>query len=223
MQNETAFHHFHVQHFCPAAMSLEQMGDRWSFLIVRSLLPGPQRFTDLQHYLAGITPKRLTVHLRALEAEGMITREREEGRREVWYRLTAKGQDFAPVIRALTLWGVKHAMRAPLPGEMVYPERMMGISGIYFSACGPRLAQPVRWTVRLSAKVVFTLTFDGEQWSVEPEDVPDADATIETSPETWATFLASPPDERRRLLETMHITGAPARVDELLAIDWGEP
>ena len=92
MQTEPSFHHFHVQHYCPVAQTLERLGDRWSWLIVRDLMRGPQRFTDLQRYLAGITPKRLTVNLRALESEGIVEREREPGRREVWYRLTAKGQ-----------------------------------------------------------------------------------------------------------------------------------
>ena len=68
MQNEPSFHHFHVQHFCPVAQALERVGDRWSLLIVRDLMRGPQRFTDLQRYLAGITPKRLTVSLRTLES-----------------------------------------------------------------------------------------------------------------------------------------------------------
>ena len=96
MQNEPSFHHFQVQHFCPVAQALERVGDRWSFLIVRDLMRGPQRFTDLQRYMAGITPKRLTVNLRTLESEGLIEREREPGRREVWYRLTEKGQGFVP-------------------------------------------------------------------------------------------------------------------------------
>src|SRR6516165_9546129 len=104
MQKEASFHHFHVQHFCPIALALEGLGDRWSFLIVRDLMRGPQRFSDLQRFLAGITPKRLTVNLRTLEAEGIIEREREEGRREVWYRLTEKGKDLGPVIEALKVW-----------------------------------------------------------------------------------------------------------------------
>ena len=91
MPTEPSFHHFQVQHFCPVAQTLERVGDRWSWLIVRDLMRGQERFTDLQRCLAGITPKRLTVNLRTLESEGIVEREREPGRREVWYRLTAKG------------------------------------------------------------------------------------------------------------------------------------
>ena len=82
---------------------------------------------------------------------------------------------------------------------------------------------PVKWTVDFGARSVFTIRFDGQQWSVEPIDVPDADVRLETTPQTWATFLLSSPEkERRRLLEGMHIRGEQAGVDELLAINWIE-
>src|SRR5260370_12974817 len=99
MPNEPSFHHFHVQHYCPLAQTLERLGDRWSFLIVRDLMRGPQRFTDLQRSLAGITPKRLTSQLRALESEGIVQREREQARHEVWYRLTPQHNKLHPSIQ----------------------------------------------------------------------------------------------------------------------------
>jgi DNA-binding HxlR family transcriptional regulator len=222
MQKEPSFHHFHVQHFCPVAQTLERLGDRWSFLIVRDLMHGPLRFTDLQHYLAGITPKRLTVQLRALESEGIVEREREEGRREVWYRLTAKGKGLVPVIRALAVWGMEYSTRAPLPGETVYPEHTMGVLSLYLNQRGLRLPQPVKWTVRFGEKSVFTISFDGKQWSVEPTDAPDADVRIETTVEAWAAFFYSSKDERQQFLEAMRISGEQARVNEFLDINWIE-
>ena len=84
------------QHFCPAARALETIGERWSLLIVRDLLAGPRRFSDLRRSLAAITPKWLSARLRALEADGIVARE-VAGEREVWYRLTPKGQALEPV------------------------------------------------------------------------------------------------------------------------------
>ncbi len=221
MQTEPSFHHFHVQHFCPVAQALERVGDRWSFLIVRDLMHGPQRFTDLQRYLAGITPKRLTVNLRALESEGIVEREREEGRREVWYRLTAKGKGLVPVIEALRIWSIEYNLRAPMPGETVYPEHMMGVVSFSFNRRGLRLPGPVTWTLGFGPRSVFTLRFDGEQWSAQPTDAPDADVRIETTPQTWAAFvISSSQEERQRLLSLMRISGEQSRVNELLAIDW---
>lgn len=222
MQAESSFRHFHVRHFCPVAQTLERLGDRWSFLIVRDLMLGPLRFTDLQRFLAGITPKRLTVRLRALETEGIVAREREEGRREVWYRLTAKGEGLVPVIRALAIWGIENPARLPLPGETVFPEHMMGLLGAYLNRRGLRLPEPVNWVVRFGAEGVYTISFDGEQWSTEPTELLDADVRIETTPSTWATFMYSPQEERRRLLETMRVWGERSRVDQLLAVNWTE-
>ena len=54
------------QHFCPAAGALEKIGEKWSLLIIRDLLRGPQRFTDLLGYLSNITPAWLTQRLRRL-------------------------------------------------------------------------------------------------------------------------------------------------------------
>ena len=223
MQTEPSFHHFHVQHFCPVAQALERLGDRWSFLIVRDLIRGPKRFTDLQRFLAGITPKRLTVSLRTLESEGIVEREHEPGRREVWYRLTAKGQGLVPVIEALRRWSIEYNLRQPLPGEKVYPEHMMGMVSFSLNQRGVRLPQPVTWTLGFGATSVFTLRFDGDQWSAQPTDIPDADVRIETTPETWAALVLSRSrEERQRLLSAMRIRGEQARVNELLAISWIE-
>ena len=156
-------------------------------------------------------------------SEGIVEREREPGRREVWYRLTAKGQGLVPVIKALAFWGLEYNLRLPLPGETIYPEHMMGVLSFSLNRRGVRLPEPVTWTVDFGPKSVFTLRFDGEQWSTQLTDVPDADVRIETTPPTWAAFIfASPQEERQRLLEGMRVSGEQARVNELLAINWIE-
>ncbi len=113
-------------------------------------------------------------------------------------------------------------MRVPSPGETVYPEHAIGLLSFYLNQRGLRLPQPVTWTVCFGERRVFTISFDGEQWSVEPTDVPDADVRIETTPETWAAFVYSPKEERQRLLSAMRIRGEQSRVNELLAINWIE-
>src|SRR5512133_533684 len=101
------------RHFCMMARALEVVGERWSLLVVRDLLLGPQRFTDLARSLPDITPTRLTSRLRQLEAAGVVEREPPSGGREVWYRLTDAGLDLAPVVDALTYWGIGHALESP--------------------------------------------------------------------------------------------------------------
>ena len=88
-------------HFCLTARALERVGDRWSLLVIRDLLTGAKRFTDLMDRLGGITPKTLSQRLRELEDAGIVASDREPGRREVWYRLTPAGADLRPVLDAL--------------------------------------------------------------------------------------------------------------------------
>jgi DNA-binding transcriptional ArsR family regulator len=64
------------RHSCMMARALEAVGERWSLLIVRDLLLGPRRFTDLARSLSEITPTRLTGRLRQLEAAGLVERDR---------------------------------------------------------------------------------------------------------------------------------------------------
>src|SRR5258708_4328019 len=75
-------------HFCAVARALEQVGDRWSLLVIRDLLTGAKRFTDLTGRLGGITPKTLSQRLRELEDAGIVTADRQPGRREGRYRPT---------------------------------------------------------------------------------------------------------------------------------------
>ena len=68
-------------HFCALARALERLGDRWTLLVVRDLMVGPRRFTDLMNRLGGITPKTLSQRLRELAEDGVVDVDREEGRR----------------------------------------------------------------------------------------------------------------------------------------------
>src|SRR5579859_4000911 len=112
-------------HFCLVARALERVGDRWSLLVIRDLLTGAKRFTDLMERLGGITPKTLSQRLRELEDEGIVAVDREPGRREVWYRLTPAGADLGPVVNALSGWGLRHAWRWPQAGEPLHAEHLL--------------------------------------------------------------------------------------------------
>ena len=66
-------------HFCLTARALERVGDRWSLLVIRDLLTGAKRFTDLMDCLGGITPKTLSQRLRELEDDAIVIADREPG------------------------------------------------------------------------------------------------------------------------------------------------
>ncbi len=206
------------QHFCPVARSLEVIGEKWSLLVVRDLLRGPQRFSDLHRYLGGITPKWLTQRLRDLEAAGIVEREQEAGRREVWYRLTEKGRGLAPAIEALAVWGIDHAMRPPLPSDTIFPEQTLMIVAVMLRNRKVALGRPAVWRFTFGDEAApQTLSTDGTRWRARRGAVDDADVTIDTNPRDLVSFLMSGKRERRVVLKSMRVEGERAELDVMLA------
>jgi DNA-binding HxlR family transcriptional regulator len=204
------------RHYCAAARSLEEVGEKWSLLIVRDLLFGPQRFTDLLGLLGGITPKWLTQRLRDLEAAGIVEREQTPGKREVWYRLTPKGRELAPVLEALVTWGLEHG-RPPEPGETVHPRRAIAATSALYNKRGIRLDRPFTVMLKFSPDETHAVHFDGKRWSHKLNQL-DADVSIETTPEAWAAFATATPDERKRIVKDLRISGDSASVAEFQKI-----
>jgi DNA-binding HxlR family transcriptional regulator len=200
-------------HFCPVARTLEKIGDKWSLLIIRDLLPGAQRFTDLLALLNHITPKWLTQRLRQLEASGIIERDCKPGRREVWYQLTTAGRDLSPIVDALAAWGFRYAMRPPLPGEVVHPDRLMRALTLSLNQKGKRLPRPAKWAMRFPHRR-YVLSYRDEKWSSHPEDESRADLIITTTPEIWATVFTAPRSDRNRLARDFRIDGPADRLAE---------
>ncbi len=92
--------------YCSAARALDLVGDRWTLLIVRELLAGPRRYTDLHADLPGVSTDVLASRLRDMERDGLSTRRRlpPPGAAYV-YELTGRGRDLLPVLQALGEWG----------------------------------------------------------------------------------------------------------------------
>jgi DNA-binding HxlR family transcriptional regulator len=89
---------------CPAVEAVRLVGTEWRLGIVRILLLGPMRFSDLERYLEGVDPKSLTRVLRALEATGIVERVAHADGGKA-YALTEKGRALEPVIDVLAVWG----------------------------------------------------------------------------------------------------------------------
>lgn len=95
--------------YCPIAVGLDLLGDRWTLLICRELTMGDRRFTDLRKALPGLAPNLLTERLRALQAEGLVdTAELPPPAARTVYRLTEDGQHVVPLLRALSRFGVRY-------------------------------------------------------------------------------------------------------------------
>jgi DNA-binding HxlR family transcriptional regulator len=97
---------------CGIARALDVVGERWALLIVRELLLGPKRFTDLRAGLPGLSPDVLSQRLRELEQAGLLRRRKlapPAGSRV--YELTARGLAVEPILLELGRWG----SQTPLP------------------------------------------------------------------------------------------------------------
>ncbi|MFE6890840.1 winged helix-turn-helix transcriptional regulator [Streptomyces sp. NPDC057694] len=92
--------------YCAAARALDSVGDRWTLLIVRELLAGPRRYTDLHADLPGVSTDMLATRLKDMERDGLATRRRLGAPASVYvYELTPRGRELLPVLQALGEWG----------------------------------------------------------------------------------------------------------------------
>jgi DNA-binding HxlR family transcriptional regulator len=99
---------------CAAAHALDLVGERWALLVVRELLLGPKRFTDLKSGLPHASPNVLAQRLRDLEASGVVRRGKlPPPAASRIYELTEWGRDLEPVIIALGRWGVRSPTKPP--------------------------------------------------------------------------------------------------------------
>lgn len=92
--------------YCAIARALDLVGERWTLLIVRELLAGPRRYTDLHADLPGVSTDVLASRLKEMESGGLVVRRRLPAPGTVYgYELTPRGRELLPVLTALADWG----------------------------------------------------------------------------------------------------------------------
>jgi DNA-binding HxlR family transcriptional regulator len=97
--------------FCPVAKAAEIFCERWTPLILRDLAIGASRFTELQRGVPLVSPTLLSHRLKQLEKEGIVHRKKSSTGRSWTYHLTPAGQDLAPIVLSLGVWGQKWSRR----------------------------------------------------------------------------------------------------------------
>ena len=96
--------------FCPVARAAEIVASRWTPLLLRELLAGSTRFSELRKGLSRMSPSLLTQRLRELEEAGIIRKEQGEGRRGASYVVTDIGRELTPFVMALGTWGQRYVI-----------------------------------------------------------------------------------------------------------------
>ncbi|MGP3633798.1 winged helix-turn-helix transcriptional regulator [Streptomyces sp. 24-1644] len=105
--------------FCASARALDSVGDRWTLLIIRELLGGPRRYTDLHADLPGVSTDVLASRLKDMEQNGLAVRRRLPPPAPASvYELTERGHGLLPVLTALSAWGA-HALDERRPTDAV--------------------------------------------------------------------------------------------------------
>src|SRR5260370_28689067 len=95
-----------VDETCPVCLTAEIVCSKWTLLLVRDLSEGHSRFCELERSLAGISPRTLSLRLRALEEEGIVERHTfPEVPPRVEYALTEKGRALLPIIDDMRAYG----------------------------------------------------------------------------------------------------------------------
>lgn len=108
--------------FCPVAKAAELFCERWTALIIRELIAGESRFSDIQRGMPLASPTLLSKRLKQLIGEGIIERQRAQSSSTWTYRLTEAGQDFVPIVMALGVWGQRWSRR-----ELADHEKDLGL------------------------------------------------------------------------------------------------
>jgi DNA-binding HxlR family transcriptional regulator len=167
---------------CAAAHALDLIGERWALLVVRELLLGPKRFTDLRTGLPGISPNVLTQRLGELERAAVVRRRRLMPPASSWvYELTPWGRELEPIILGLGRWGASSPFRCPAalsPDSLILSFRTMFDPG----RCGDLRAT---YEFRLGA-YSFHARVDSGCLTIERGHAENPDAVVSGDPDTIA-------------------------------------
>ena len=153
--------------YCPIAHALDLVGERWALLIVRELMHGPKRYTDLAEHLPGIGTNILAARLRDLEASGVVTKRKlPPPAASRVYELTEYGRALRPVMRELALWGAR-SVGPPTDDDELFPGWLENALDTVLAPVAP----PGRFEFRVGDEVASLVDGEARPGSVEEPDV----------------------------------------------------
>jgi len=176
------------QDACGIARALDVVGERWALLVVRELLLGPQRFSDLRRGLPGASSNLVADRLRELQGRDVVRRRKLAPPAGSWvYELTEQGRELEPIVLALGAWG----LRFPLPPT---PTTLSATSVLIFlrgSARPDPQAPAATYRLELDDQV-WTVRTEAGRVHVQPGEPASADASLRADPRTLNGLLENP-------------------------------
>ena len=171
---------------CAAAHALDLVGERWALLVVRELLLGPKRFTDLRAGLPGVSPNVLAQRLRELEQAGVVRRRKlPPPAASRIYELTDWGMELEPVIIGLGRWGARSPSR-PRDAAIGVDSIVLALRTMFDARAADGLK--ASYELRLGEDRFRAVVADG-RFEVVRGSAERTDATIETDPGTLAALV----------------------------------
>ncbi|MFZ0041870.1 MAG: winged helix-turn-helix transcriptional regulator [Solirubrobacteraceae bacterium] len=172
---------------CPIARALDLIGERWALLVVRELLFGAQRFSDLRRALPGASTNMLTDRLRELEAHGVVHRRSLPPPAACSvYELTDRGRTLEPFLDALGDWG--SAEPRPESSSLTATSVLLFLRN---SARAHHTPPTETYRVQLDDRV-WTVSSQNGRLEIEAEDTVAPAASLRTDPETLNALLLDP-------------------------------
>ena len=171
------------EQYCPMAHALSLVGERWALLIVRELLRGPKRYTDLAEGLPGIGTNILAARLRDLEQSGVVEKRRlPPPAASTVYELTEYGAGLEEVLHALARWGAR-SLGPPKCREDLYPQWGLNAFAALFN---PEAARGLTETYVVKVDDdVFTARVENGHLETSLGAAEDADVVVETDLDTF--------------------------------------
>jgi DNA-binding HxlR family transcriptional regulator len=174
---------------CGIARALDLVGERWALLVVRELLLGPKRFTDLRAGLPGASPNVLSQRLRELEDAAVVARRKLAPPAAAWvYELTRRGRELEPLLLELGRWGGRGPSRpGARPAGPLGTDALMVALKATFDA---RAARGLRATCELRlGEDRFRLAVSGARLELRRGGADDADAIVTTDAATLRSLV----------------------------------
>jgi DNA-binding HxlR family transcriptional regulator len=169
--------------YCPVCHALGLVGERWALLVVRELLKGPKRYTDLIEGLPGVGTNVLAARLKELEAGGIVRKRKlPPPAASTVYELTEYGQELEEPLYALARWGAR-SLGPPSTSDHLYPD--WGLNA-FAALLDPEAARGLTATyvVRVGPET-YTVQLDDSQVHVEAVETAEADLDFATDMETF--------------------------------------
>jgi DNA-binding HxlR family transcriptional regulator len=171
---------------CGIAHALDLVGERWALLVVRELLLGPKRFTDLRDGLPNSSPNVLAQRLRELEQATIVQRRKLPPPAGSWiYELTSWGRELKPIVIALGAWAL-HSPSFPRDAPVGNDSVILALSTFFDPDAAGDLSAV--YELRLGENV-FDVRVADRAIEVERGGVDDPDAIIETDTATFSALI----------------------------------